>query len=330
MAKCETLFSGIQPTNQTHIGNYIGALKQWVDLQSSNHCLFCIVDLHAITVPKTPEQLRADIRNTAATYLAVGLDPKKCTIFVQSDVPEHAELGWMMGTVARMSELERMTQFKEKAKKQKENVSVGLFTYPALMSADILLYDTTIVPVGEDQMQHVELARTLARRFNTQFGDTFHIPRAVIQKTGARIMSLDDPKTKMSKSGTSANAIFLSDTPEMITRKIMRSVTDSGKGISYDPTTKPAISNLMTIFHHVTGDSLEKIEKNFSEKGYGDFKKALAEATVEYLKPIRAKIEIYLKDPKGLDRILKAGAEIAHKKALKKITTVKKNMGLGR
>ncbi|MCR4278518.1 MAG: tryptophan--tRNA ligase [bacterium] len=330
MAKRETLFSGIQPTNQTHIGNYIGALKQWVELQSSNNCLFCIVDLHAITVPQNPEKLREDIRSTAATYLAVGLDPKKCTIFVQSDVPEHAELGWIMGTVARMSELERMTQFKDKAKKQKENVSVGLFTYPALMSADILLYDTTIVPVGEDQMQHVELARTLARRFNTQFGETFNVPHAVIQKTGARIMSLDDPKTKMSKSGTLANAIFLSDAPDVITRKIMRAVTDSGKGISFDPTKKPAISNLMTIFHHVTGDSMEKIEQDFGNKGYGDFKKALAEATVEYLTPIRKKREMYMKDQKELDRILKSGAETAHKKALKKIVTIRKNMGLGR
>jgi len=330
MASRDTLFSGIQPTNLTHIGNEIGALKQWVELQKSNTCLFCIVDLHAITVPQDPTQLRKDILYTAATYLAVGLDPKVCTIYVQSDVPEHAELGWILGTIARVSELERMTQFKDKSKKQKENVGVGLFTYPALMAADILLYDTTIVPVGEDQMQHVELARTLARRFNTRFGNTFTIPHAKIQKTGARIMALDDPKTKMSKSGSAANAVALADDPDTIRKKIMRAVTDSGKGISYDPVKKPAISNLMTIYHHVTGDSLDAITSNFEGKGYGDFKKSLADAVVEYVTPIRKKILDYAKDPKELESILKRGAGAAHKRAAKKMETVRDRVGLGR
>lgn len=330
MAKRETLFSGIQPTNLLHIGNHIGALKQWVDLQSSHNCTFCIVDLHAITVPQDPAELRKSILRTAATYLAVGIDPAKSTIYVQSDVPEHAELGWILGTLTRMSELERMTQFKDKAKKQKENVGVGLFTYPALMAADILLHDTTTVPVGEDQMQHVELARTLARRFNGRFGETFAVPHAVIQKSGARIMALDDPKTKMSKSGPAGNAVFLLDDPETITRKIMRAVTDSGKGVSFDPVKKPAISNLMTIYHHVTGRSMAAIEDEFSDKGYGDFKKALAAALVAYLSPIREKVESYLKHPKELERVLAKGAEAAHQKATKKMETVRQRVGLGR
>ncbi|MBI4138876.1 tryptophan--tRNA ligase, partial [Candidatus Uhrbacteria bacterium] len=245
----ELLFSGVQPTNVPHIGNYIGALKQWVDLQHKHRSLFCIVDLHAITVPQDPKQLRQNILDTAAVYLAVGLDPKRCTIYAQSEVAEHTELAWILSTVTKIAELERMTQFKDKSKRRGENVGVGLFTYPILMAADILLYDTTVVPVGEDQMQHVELARTIARRFNAQFGETFTVPQALIQKVGARVMALDDPKSKMSKSGSPASYVALTDEPDVIRKKIMRAVTDSGKGVVFDPEKKPAISNLLTLFH---------------------------------------------------------------------------------
>ncbi len=330
MQNKEKVFSGIQPSNIPHIGNYIGALKQWVELQKEYACTFCIVDLHAITVPQDPKELRLAILNTAAIYLAIGLDPKKCTIYVQSDVPQHAELGWILGTLVRMSELERMTQYKDKSKKEGENVGVGLFSYPALMAGDILLYDTTTVPVGEDQMQHVELTRTLARRFNRRFGKTFVVPEAKIQKTGARIMALDNPKSKMSKSGAPGNMISLTDSSDVIRKKIMRAVTDSGKGISFDPKKKPAIANLMTIYHHVTGDSLEKIEKEFEGKGYGDFKKALAEAAVEYLSPIREKIADYTKDKAQVERILAAGAKKAEAIAEKKMKLVRERVGLGR
>lgn len=327
----DLLFSGIQPTNVLHIGNYIGALKQWVDIQHRYKCLFCVVDLHAVTVPQDPKVLRANILSTAAAYLAVGIDPKRCTLFVQSEVPEHAELGWLLSTIVKISELERMTQFKDKSKKRGENVGVGLFTYPALMAADILLYDTTVVPVGEDQMQHVELARLIARRFNTQFGETFTIPQSLIQKVGSRIMGLDDPSVKMSKSATStANFIALTDDPDTIRKKIMRAVTDSDKGIEYDPEKKPAVSNLMSIFHHATGRSMKDLEKEFDGKGYGDFKKALAEAVVEMVRPIQEKLYEFKKDPAELEKILDAGRDAAHDLACQKMCLVREQMGIGR
>lgn len=327
----DLLFSGIQPTNILHIGNYIGALKQWADIQHRYKCLFCVVDLHAVTVPQDPKVLRANILNTAATYLAVGIDPKRCSLFVQSEVPEHAELGWLLSTIVKISELERMTQFKDKAKKRGENVGVGLFTYPALMAADILLYDSTVVPVGEDQMQHVELTRTLARRFNTQFGEMFTIPQSLVQKVGSRIMGLDDPTIKMSKSATSsANYIALTDDADTIRKKIMRAVTDSGKGIAYDPEKKPAVANLMTIFHHATGKPMKEIEKEFADAGYGDFKKALADAVIEMLKPIQEKLDEFKKDPAELETILNDGRDFARDLATKKMKLVRERMGLGR
>lgn len=327
----DLLFSGIQPTNVLHIGNYIGALKQWVEIQHRYKCLFCVVDLHAVTVPQDPKILRANILNTAAAYLAVGIDPKRCSLFVQSEVPEHAELGWLLSTIVKISELERMTQFKDKSTKRGENVGVGLFTYPTLMAADILLYDTTVVPVGEDQMQHVELTRLVARRFNTQFGETFTIPQSLVQKVGSRIMGLDDPTVKMSKSASStANFIALTDDTDTIRKKIMRAVTDSGSGISYDPDKKPAVANLMTIFHHATGKPMKEIEKEFGNAGYGDFKKALAEAVIEMLKPIQEKLEEFKKDPAELSTILDAGREEARHLAKEKMAQVRERMGLGR
>ncbi len=327
----ELCFSGIAPTNVVHIGNYIGALKQWTDIQHRYPCLFCIVDLHAITVPQNPEELRKNNLKLAATYLAVGLDPKRSHLFIQSEVPEHAELAWILGTLTKIAELERMTQFKDKAKKQKENVGAGLFTYPALMAADILLYDTTVVPVGEDQLQHVELTRTIAKRFNKQFGDTFVVPKALVQKTGARVMGLDDPTGKMSKSATSSlNYISLTDSDGEIVKKIKKAVTDSGSEIVYDPEKKPALANLLTIYHHASGKNIKEIEKQYEGKGYGDFKKELAEAVIEMVKPIREKIEHYLSDEKELTKVLNGGRDNAKDMAQAKMKVVRKNVGLGR
>lgn len=327
----ELCFSGIQPTNVVHIGNYIGALKQWVDIQHRYPCLFCIVDLHAITVPQHPEELRRNNLQLAATYLAVGLNPKRSHLFIQSEVAEHTELAWILGTLTKLAELERMTQFKDKAKEQKENVGAGLFTYPALMAADILLYDTTVVPVGEDQLQHVELTRTIAKRFNKQFGDTFVVPKALVQKTGARIMGLDDPTGKMSKSASSnLNYIALMDSDDEIAKKIKKAVTDSGNEIMYDPDKKPALANLMTIYHHATGVNMKELEKRYQGKGYGDFKKDLAEAVIEMVKPIREKITHYLSDPKELNGVLDAGRDNAKEMAGAKMKAVRKSVGLGR
>lgn len=327
----ELCFSGIQPTNVVHIGNYIGALKQWGEMQTRYPCLFCIVDLHAMTVPQDPKQLRENVLNAAATYLATGIDPKHSRVFIQSEVPEHAELGWILTTLAKVSELERMTQYKDKKKKGGEGAGAGLLIYPALMAADILLYDGTAVPVGEDQMQHLELARVLARRFNERFGETFAIPEAFIQKAGARIMALDDPKTKMSKSAPSPMSyIALTDTDDDIRKKISRAVTDSGSEITYDPIKKPALANLLTIYHHMTGAHLKDVEKEFAGKGYGDFKNALAEATIAHLSPIRAKIAEYRSDNGQLTRILDAGRDAARERAAANMQRIREKVGLGR
>jgi tryptophanyl-tRNA synthetase len=328
----DLVFSGVQPTSQLHLGNYIGALKQWVPIQHDHKCLFCIVDLHAITVPQEPKELRQNILDVAAAYLASGIDPKRSTIFVQSEVPEHAELGWILGTLTKMGELERMTQFKDKsAKGGAERAGAGLFTYPALMAADILLYDTSAVPVGEDQMQHLELARILARRFNERFGDTFQIPQALIQKHGARVMSLQDPSKKMSKSDPSdTSKILLSDSADIIRKKIMRAVTDTAGGVTYDIDKKPAVANLMTIYHQVTGATMKQIEMEFEGKGYGDFKKALAEAVIEHLSPVTKKYEEYRRDPHELMRILDNGRESAQGLAAEKMKLVRSRVGLGR
>jgi tryptophanyl-tRNA synthetase len=327
----ELCFSGIQPTNIVHIGNYIGALKQWTDIQHRFPCLFCIVDMHAITVPQNPEELRRNNLRLAATYMAVGLDPKRSHLFIQSEVAEHAELAWILGTLTKLAELERMTQFKDKAKKQKENVGAGLFTYPALMAADILLYDTTVVPVGEDQLQHIELARTVARRFNQRFGDTFVIPKGLVQKTGARIMGLDDPGGKMSKSASSSmNYIALTDSDDDIAKKIKKAVTDSGTDVAYDETKRPAISNLMTVYHHATGKKMNEIKEAYAGKGYGAFKADLADAVIAMVKPIREKIERYMSDSIELFRVLDAGRNAAKEMASAKMEIVRKNVGLGR
>ena len=301
----DLLVSGVQPTNNLHIGNYIGALKQWVDLQHLYRCLFFIVDLHAITVPQDPKLLRENITDVAATYLAIGIDPKRCSLFIQSEVPEHLELAWMLNTIAKMGELERMTQYKDKSAKYGEKVGLGLFSYPVLMAADILLYDTTVVPVGEDQMQHLELTRVLARRFNDTFGPTFTVPQALIQKMGARIMALDEPAIKMSKSANSTyNYIALTDDVDTIRKKILKAVTDSEAGVVYDPDKKPAISNLLTIYHQLTGETMKIIEDRYVGKGYGDFKKDLAEVVIDHFAPISKKMKEFKADPGELNRIL--------------------------
>ncbi len=326
------LFSGVKPTSTPHLGNYIGALAQWTKLQHDYPCLFSIVDLHAITVPQDPVELREHTLAIAATYLAIGIDPARATLFVQSEVPEHAELSWLLGTITKLGELERMTQFKDKSQKEgAERAGLGLFAYPVLMAADILLYRSTVVPVGDDQMQHLELTRLIARRFNERFGDLFPIPQALVQKVGARVMSLQHPDRKMSKSdATDGGTIWLTDSADVIRKKIMRAVTDTEGGITYDAERKPAVANLMEMYHHMTGMHLDAIEREFSGKGYGDFKKALAEAVVAHLAPISQKLAVYQNDRGELQRILDAGRDHARALAADTISRVRSLMGIGR
>lgn len=321
--------SGIQPSGIIHIGNYLGAIAQWVENQDKYQNLFSIVDLHAITLPQDPKELKEATYLTAATYLASGIDPKKSIIFVQSHVPAHSELGWILTTISKLSELFRMTQFKNKtATNTNDKIYAGLLTYPALMAADILLYKTDVVPVGNDQKQHVELARDLAQRFNHKYGKVFVIPEPLIRKSGARIMGLDNPENKMSKSANSpANYIAITDKPETIRKKIMRAVTDSGKTIKFDPKRK-GLYNLLTIYKLFSGKTESQIEKRFKTKGYGDFKKELADLVIKKLSPIQTKIANYMKNKKLLDKILANGAKEANKIANKTLADVKKKIGL--
>jgi tryptophanyl-tRNA synthetase len=303
------IFSGAQPTGELHIGNYLGALRNWVALQDEYDAIYCIVNLHAITLPQDPAVLRQKTLDLARIYIAAGVDPLKSTIFIQSEVPQHAELTWVLACVSRMGELERMTQFKDKGKGNRERAGVGLFTYPVLMAADILLYQTDLVPIGKDQKQHLELTRDLAERFNRDYGDTFKIPDAYIPPKGANILSLQDPAKKMSKSDENPNgSIFLLDDADTIVKKIKRAVTDSGTEISFDPE-RPAITNLLTIYHLLTGKSDEECITHFDGKGYGQFKNELAEAVVEFLRPFQERFaEI---DDGALRSILDQGAERA-------------------
>ncbi|MGB4253543.1 MAG: tryptophan--tRNA ligase [Minisyncoccales bacterium] len=321
-------FSGIQPSGIIHIGNYFGAIKNWVQLQNKYESIFCIVNQHAITVPQNPKKLEENTYKVASIYLAFGIDPQKSIIFVQSEVKEHTELCWILNTITRLPELERMTQFKEKAKQHKSSVNVGLFDYPVLMAADILLYQTDIVPVGQDQKQHVELTITLAERFNKIFGKTFAIPKALIRKEGGKIMGLDDPLKKMSKSASSLfNYIALDDSPAMIREKIKRAVTDSGKEIKYD-SQKPAISNLLNIYSLTTNKSTIEIEKEFEGKGYKEFKEALSEALINFLTPFQKKQKAILKDKNYIQKVLKDGKERAQSIAQKTMVEVKNKIGL--
>lgn len=329
MQSKQRVFSGIQPSGNLHLGNYLGALKNWVAIQDKYDNYFCIVDLHAITVPQDPKVLRAKIREVAAVYLAVGLDPERCVIFRQSKVPEHAELAWLLNCVAKVGELSRMTQFKDKAQKGgAESASVGLYDYPVLMAADILLYNAHLVPVGEDQRQHLELTRTLARRFNGTYGETFVVPEPMILQTGARVMALDDPVSKMSKSSpTPAGYIALLDSPDTIRRKIRRAVTDSGAEVAAGPD-KPALTNLLGIYAGMTGKTIPELEEEYRGKGYGDFKKDLAEVVAEGISPIRERALELLGSPEELDDLLEAGAERAHKTAKRTLESAKARMGL--
>src|SRR5215210_7515590 len=306
------VLSGIQPSGTSHLGTYLGALKNWVSLQNEYDCYFCIVDLHAITVPQDPKVLRANVREMAAVYLAVGLDPERAVIFRQSRVSAHAELAWLLNCIAKVGELSRMTQFKDKAQREgAEAASVGLYDYPVLQAADILLYNPQLVPVGEDQRQHLELARTLARRFNNLYGETFVVPEPMILKTGARVMALDDPTSKMSKSSpTPAGYVALLDEPDVIRRKIRRAKTDSGTEVVASPE-KPAIANLLGIYAATTERAVPEIEEQYRGKGYGDFKKDLAEVVVDVLSPIREQTLELMDDPRELDEVLEAGAEKA-------------------
>lgn len=322
------VFSGIQPTSQLHIGNYLGAIKQWVNLQKNNQCVFCIVDLHALTVPYQPSLLKQRVLDVAAAYLASGLDPKKSIIFVQSQVKEHTELNWLLSTITPIGDLQRMTQFKEKSEKHKKNINAGLLHYPVLMAADILLYQAELVPVGQDQKQHVELTREIARKFNNKFDATFTLPKALIPKTGAKIMSITEPLKKMSKSDEKNSYISLFDTEEQIKKKILSATTDSGKEIKYRPTQKPGISNLLTIYSLFAEKPIKQIEKQFQGKGYQEFKQCLAKVLIEKLEPFRKKKKELKTKPEFLEQILADGAKKAQTIAQKTMQKVRKQMGL--
>jgi len=322
------VFSGIQPTGTIHIGNYLGAIKQWIELQEKNKCVFCIVDLHALTVPYDPKKLEELILEKAIAYLAAGVNPEKSIIFVQSQVREHAELTWLLNTVTPLGELGRMTQYKEKSKKFKSNLNAGLLDYPVLMAADILLYQTDLVPVGEDQAQHVELTRTIARKFNQRFGETFNIPEVKLPKMGARIMSLINPAKKMSKSDPWESYIGLFDEADEIKQKIMRSVTDTGKIIKYNPEKKAGISNLLTIYSLFSGKTIKELERKFKTKGYADFKKSLTEVLVNSLEPFRRKRKELLSREVYVKEILEQGRKRAEILAQSTMNEVRKKMGL--
>lgn len=325
----KTIFSGIQPSGTITLGNYIGAMKQFVELQNDYNCHFCIVDQHAITTPQDRLALRKNIRSLAALYVAVGIDPAKSTLFIQSEVPAHTEAGWMLQCVAYIGELERMTQFKDKSA-GKEAVSAGLLTYPPLMAADILLYNTDLVPVGEDQKQHLELTRDLAERFNKKYNDIFTIPEVRIPKVGARVMSLQDPTKKMSKSDPNQKAfITLLDDAKTIEKKIKSAVTDSEGIVRYDKENKPGISNLLSIYSILANKSIEDIEAMYEGKGYGDFKADTAKVVAEALAPIQERY-YELIDSSELDDILDQGADKANATANKMLRKMRNAMGIGR
>ena len=320
------IFSGAQPTGSLHIGNYLGALKNWVALQDEYESYFCIVNLHAVTLPQNPETLKRKTLDLARIYLASGINPEKSTVFIQSDVSEHAELAWILSCIARMGELERMTQFKDKGKGNTERAGVGLFSYPLLMASDILLYQTNLVPVGQDQKQHLELSRDLAERFNRDFGETFVVPEPFIPPVGAKIQSLQDASKKMSKSDDNLNgSIFLLDDADTILKKFKKAVTDSGTEITFDDA-RPAIKNLLTIYRLMTGKTAEECEANFTGKGYGQLKTEIAEAVIEFLKPFQERVKNYTDE--DLKVILKSGAEKAKAIARETLKDVYAKMGI--
>ena len=320
------IFSGIQPSGELTLGSYMGALKNWVALQDEYDCLYCIVDMHAITVRQVPADLRRRSVAQLAQYIACGLDPEKNIMFIQSHVPQHAELSWVLGCYTQFGELSRMTQFKDKAKKHADNITAGLFTYPVLMAADILLYQSDLVPVGDDQRQHVELCRNIATRFNNWFPDTFTLPEAFVPKMGARIMSLGQPENKMSKSEPDS-CVFLMDKPEDIMRKFKRAVTDCETAVRFDQENKPGISNLLTIYCAATGKTMAEAEAEFADQGYGVFKPAVGEAVVELLRPIQEEANRLMADKAYLESVYQKGAERASALANRTLRKVYKKVG---
>lgn len=324
----KVIFSGMQPSGTITLGNYLGALKNWTNLQDEYNCLYCIVDMHAITVRQEPAVLRKNARDLMMMYIAAGLDPEKNVIYMQSHVSAHAELAWILNCFTYMGELSRMTQFKDKSQRHGDNINAGLFTYPSLMAADILLYQTDLVPVGIDQRQHLELTRDLAMRFNNIYGDTFKVPEAYIPKVGAKIMSLQEPTKKMSKSDEDVNSfVTVIDDPDTIIRKFKRAVTDSDTAIRFDQENKPGISNLMTIYSAITGQSMDAIQAEFEGKGYGDFKLKVGEAVVEELRPLQTRFKELSGDKAYIDSIIKKNAETANYLATKTLRKVQKKVG---
>ena len=323
----KTIFSGVQPSGNLHLGNYLGALKNWVALQNQYRCIFCVVDYHAITLKQDPKVLRSKILEIAKLYLAAGINPETAIIFQQSQVSAHAELAWILNTMTKTAELQRMTQFKDRAKEHKENINMGLFDYPVLMAADILLYNTDLVPVGDDQSQHVELTRVLARRFNSRFKDVFKLPEVYIQKQGARVMGLDDPRKKMSKSASSEfNYVALLDKPAMARKKIMKAVTDSGSEIKFDLRKKPALANLLAIYSLLANVSVQELEARYNGHGYGELKKDLAEVVAKFLAEFQHRFSGF--DDQFINNILEQGRQKASAIAAETLTKVKEAIGV--
>ena len=326
------IVSGIQPTGSIHIGNYLGAIKQWIDLQDKEESIFFIADLHSLTTIQDPKKLKEGVLETAVAYLSLGIDPQKSLFFAQSQVKEHTELCWVLNTITPLGELERMTQFKEKSKQSslggKKNVNAGLLIYPILQAADILLYKAEAVPIGKDQVQHIELTRAIARKFNQKFGKTFPEPKAILPKMGAKIMALNNPKKKMSKSLGSASYISMFEKPEDIKKKIMSAVTDTGKQIKYNPKSKPGISNLLTIYSLFSNKSIKETEKTFENKGYAQLKKSLAKLLIESLEPFSKKREEFLSRKIYVEEVLKLGAKRASSIAQTTMQEVNKKVGL--
>ena len=323
------IFSGLKPSGIIHIGNYAGAIKQWLELQNDpkNQCFYCLVDLHALTINPPASEIHKNTLEAIFDYLALGLDPKKSVIFIQSQVPAHSELAWILNTLTPLGDLKRMTQFKELSKNQK-TIRAGILNYPVLMAADILLYDAELVPVGKDQLQHLELTRALAKKFNSFYGKTFIIPKAKVFETGARIMSLDNPSKKMAKSGNPQGCLGIFEPEKEIRRKITAAVTDSEKEIKYDSKNKPAISNLLNIFNVVSGKTIKQLEKEFEDKGYAIFKKKLADSFISHFAEARERRKKFEKDAELVKKILGGGRISAQKIAEVKIKEVKKKIGL--
>ncbi len=327
MEEKKIILSGIQPSGKLHIGNLFGAIQNWVKMQDEFKCFFTVVDLHAITVRQVPADLRKNTLDLAALLLACGIDPEKSSLFVQSHVTEHAQLAWVLDTFTQMGELSRMTQFKEKSRRHEDNINVGLFAYPVLQAADILLYQADAVPVGEDQKQHLEITRDIANRFNNAYSPTFKLPEPYIPPVGARIMNLQEPTKKMSKSDDNEKAtVYVTDSDKEIINKIKRAVTDSGEGITFSDD-KPGVKNLISIMNAATGMSIQQIEEKYGSYGYGDFKLAVGEALAEHINPIRTRYEEIRKDKKRLQEVLAGGAEQARRTAFKTLRKVYKKIG---